>query len=296
MNIAAVVKPQFLFRPQQIFLRLARALYQKRIRLADVNLPWGLTIRINPHEVIGRAIWHHGLYDLAVSEALWRLLDPGAVALDIGANIGYTTRLMARKAGATGKVLAFEPHPELFRALESNVAGFKRRDTISAVTVLNLALSNQPGAGFLASTEQFQTNQGVAQLTDNPAAGADLIVVQKTSLDAILGAADIALMKIDVEGHELQVLQGARNLLQRQGVKHIIYEDLNGNASAVHSLLAGYGYTLYALGWNFWKPVISPMIEGPRIHAAYEAPNYLATIDSPAVLARFQGWGWQVLA
>ena len=59
--------------------------------------------------------------DLAVSEALWRLLDPGALALDVGANIGFMTNLMAWRSGPCGRVLAFEPHPEVFRSLAENV-------------------------------------------------------------------------------------------------------------------------------------------------------------------------------
>ncbi len=295
MNLTALAKPQFLFRPQQIFLRLARELYQQQILRAEVKLPWGLTIEVNPHEVIGRSIWHHGLYDLTVSEALWRLLDPGALALDIGANIGYTTSIMAHKTGPAGKVLAFEPHPALFRALEANVARFKQHETTGAIIAVNLALSDSRGASYLTYTDQFQTNHGIARLTDAPDSAAKLIAVQKHSLDGMLGATNITLMKVDVEGHELQVLQGAKNLLQRQGVKHIIYEDLSGSDSAVHTLLASYGYSLYALGWNFWKPLISPIGAGPKIRAGYEAPNYLATVDAPDVRARFQRRGWQIL-
>src|ERR1051326_7108633 len=78
-------KPEYVFRPRQILRRFA-------IRpkgaddTAEVLLPWGLPFRIRPQEVLGRAIWNTGVYDLAVSEALWRLTRPGETAVDAGAN------------------------------------------------------------------------------------------------------------------------------------------------------------------------------------------------------------------
>ena len=68
---------------------------------------------MNPKETIGRAILRLGVYDLCVSESICRLLDPGESAIDVGANLGYMTSLMAAKAGKCGSVESFEPHPDL---------------------------------------------------------------------------------------------------------------------------------------------------------------------------------------
>src|SRR6202011_457897 len=73
--------------------------------------PWGNKIEIDINETIGNSIYSTRIYDLALSETLWRLIEPGNFVLDIGANIGFTTSLCSYKAGVTGKVWAFEPNP-----------------------------------------------------------------------------------------------------------------------------------------------------------------------------------------
>ena len=74
-------------------------------------MPWGLQMQIRPNDYIGSCIWGRGIYDLGVSEAIWRLLDKDDLAIDVGANIGHMTGIMARRVGPKGAVIAFEPHP-----------------------------------------------------------------------------------------------------------------------------------------------------------------------------------------
>src|SRR5262245_13000344 len=114
-------RPEFFFRPSQAFLRLRRAFGGPPPAQAQVRLPWGETIEVQTGETIGGAIWHYGIFDLVVTESIWRLLDPGETALDIGANIGQMTSLMRLRAGSQGKVIAFEPHPQLFAELKTFV-------------------------------------------------------------------------------------------------------------------------------------------------------------------------------
>ncbi len=91
-------KPEFVFRLRHLVKRLTirRALpHTRRV----IELPWGHKIEALPTEVIGKALWHFGIHDLVVSEALWRLCEAGETVADIGANIGYTASLMAKKIG-----------------------------------------------------------------------------------------------------------------------------------------------------------------------------------------------------
>ena len=69
------------------------SLARRDSRLPTVHLPWGLQLRIDPRESIGSAVWRLGLYDLAVSETLWRLTSPGDLTVDVGANIGHMTSI-----------------------------------------------------------------------------------------------------------------------------------------------------------------------------------------------------------
>ncbi len=61
-------------------------------------------MRVRPAEGVGRSLWRLGVYDLVTCELCWRLLDPGETAVDVGANIGVVTGLLARRAGPAGEV------------------------------------------------------------------------------------------------------------------------------------------------------------------------------------------------
>src|SRR5579872_6967542 len=94
-------KPHYIYRPGQAIIRLGRLLGGAKPAGAweEAVLPWGLPIRYHPAEQIGNSIWRLGLYDLCVSETLWRLLDAGETALDVGANFGHMTSVMAVRVG-----------------------------------------------------------------------------------------------------------------------------------------------------------------------------------------------------
>lgn len=144
----AFTRPEYFFRPRQIFTRLRRSL--SRAPVSDtrlVVLPWGSPIRIRPEEVIGRAIWHQGVYDLNVSECLWRVLEPGEHAVDVGANVGYMTSLMATRVGGRGMVVAIEPHPEIFDELQANATRWMDADNTGEIQLHRCALGESRGVG-----------------------------------------------------------------------------------------------------------------------------------------------------
>src|SRR5580704_36595 len=96
--ISRMNKPEYLYQPHQFVRRLTRAI-RPQPEEVEVLLPWGLRMRVKPCEDHGRSLYHFGLYDLVLSEAIWRLLDRCERAIDIGANIGYVTGLMAARLG-----------------------------------------------------------------------------------------------------------------------------------------------------------------------------------------------------
>ena len=159
--IARINKPEYLYQPHQLLRRLTRALRREPGEV-DVVLPWGLRMRVRPREDRGRPLWHFGIYDLVLSEAIWRLLDCGETAIDVGANIGYVTGLMAARVGPTGSVKAFEPHPRVFTLLASNVERW-RGQPIARATIHEMALSSNDGVGFLQEPENFQRNCGTSR-------------------------------------------------------------------------------------------------------------------------------------
>ena len=112
-------RPEYIWRPRQVFRRFGR-LGKKPGETEEVTLPWGARVLVRPKENVGADIYYYGIFDPIVPEAIWRLLDVGEAALDIGANIGQNTSAMAFRSGPAGSVIAFEPHPVTFGELRRN--------------------------------------------------------------------------------------------------------------------------------------------------------------------------------
>ena len=289
--VAELLKPHYVLRPRQALRRLLQTVRRRRPQLLQVRLPWGLPLRVDAREDIGRAIWRLGVYDLAVSEALWRLVDPGDLALDVGANIGYMTGIMALRSGAAGKVLAFEPHPGLYEDLLHNIALFRRRGGLAPIEALPLALSDAAGEAYLEAGEEFGRNRGVARLTGRDGAA---LRVQAATVDQILAGAAAGLVKIDVEGHERRVLAGARDTLAGDRIRTIVYEAYAAEAPLIEDDLRAFGYTVFGLGRDFFGLRLGQAGRPPEL-PPYDAPSYLATRDPADAVRRCAARGWRVL-
>jgi FkbM family methyltransferase len=253
-----------------------------------------VSILADPTKTLGRSIWTTGIYDLAVSEVLARLIQPGDVVIDGGANIGYMTLLAATTAGPSGKVLSFEPHPKLFSILEQNVARASQAVPMARVVLRNTALGERAGQAELIVPERFAENEGLAYIDRDGAPGARRLTVGMETIDEVLGADSVAMLKLDVEGYELQALEGATRSLAARRIRHIVFEDHQGRGSAAMRLLASVGYRVYSIGWSVKGPKLAPA-EGGRLAKEYEAPSYLATFEPDEVSRRCSRHGWSVL-
>jgi FkbM family methyltransferase len=162
-----------------------------------------------------------------------RVLRPGDVFLDVGANIGTYT-VWAAELGA--EVIALEPSTDACARLEENLAlnGYQAR-------VICAAAGARPG------TARFTTGQGSANRIDPDGATQTQVV----TVDSLIGNRVAAGMKVDVEGFELDVLRGCAHALAEHRILTIQLEWNMASRSAfgtdrqpVADLLAGYGYEL----------------------------------------------------
>jgi FkbM family methyltransferase len=288
--IDQIRKPEYFFRPSLLIARFARAV-DRGYRV--VTPSWKLSLAVDPAEEIGRALVKMGVYDLPVSEAIWRLLDPGDQAIDAGANIGYMTSIMAAKAGPWGRVIAFEPHPHLFSILEENILRW-RKFTIGPVTTHRVALSNRFGRGTLHAPDGFEHNRGLASLNevDNSAD----IPVEVSRLDHyVKNRETVGLLKVDVEGHELQVFQGSDMLLAGRGVRDIVFEEFRDYPTPVTTFLERFGYAVYQLGMTFWGPIMANADARFATKRQWVPRSMLATRHPERARRRLAPRGWQIL-
>ncbi len=287
MSLGGFFKPEYLFRPRSISARLGRRWLDDLPQTLDVPL-LGRPFRIRPRDVIGQQIMTFGLYDLVVTECLLRLTARGDAALDVGANIGFTARIMAHAVGEGGSVTAFEPHPDLFSDLVLNIAGTK-------VCAINSAVSDRPGKAVLRIPAAFAYNRGIATMESVETEGTDEIGITMVTLDQTVGpTAAIGMMKLDVEGHELAVLNAAKRLIAEHRIRNIIFEDHRPVGSPVIEHLRATGYTVRQIRKGFWGPIMVPAGR-PAFVSDWEPPCFLATVEPAATQAALAPRGWRAL-
>lgn len=181
-----------------------------------------------------------------------RLLPAGGCALDLGANFGLYTRLLAETVGPAGTVHAVEPVPETCDVLRSNV----RRLGLAAATVHNVAVSDRAGTVtmFIPRYARGGENLYEARITaDEGPADFRTVEVPARSLDELFGRLDrIDFVKCDVEGHELSVLRGAGGVLREHRPAWLVEvsgdpDDTAGPAAEVVSRMQETGYLPYLI-------------------------------------------------
>jgi FkbM family methyltransferase len=309
MALSDYLRPEYLFRPSQIWQRVQQKLHPQVGDFDQVMLPWGLPLRVRSFDFIGLHIRWFGVFDLCVSEVIWRLLDPGDTAIDVGANLGYITSLMAARTGKTGKVLAIEPHPELYQELLTNLHNWQQMGCTN-VHAENLAMGDHTGTAILRIPADFYYNRGLASLEPSAATPSQnapandrshddrSYTVQLRPLDDLINTltvAQVGVLKVDVEGHELAVLKGAQHLISQHRVRDIVFEDFGQYPTPVTQLLEDQGYRLFYLSKSFWGLCVGAIQNNPLTSTVLpEGPSYLATTDPDRALNRLKHWGWDI--
>ena len=254
--------------------RLTRVVWLRRALVpifARVN-PGEVTIRnhytghpLRLHSFRHKGYWYHGRRREAASMALFaRVIRRGDLVAEVGGHIGYISQYFSQLVGEEGRVVVFEPGP--------NNLPFLRRNTrdLANVEVVELGVGREPGrADFFVEQLTGQNNSFVADfegLTANAhAAGVDSkvesISVELTSLDAHF-VERLSFIKIDVEGFELPVLQGATRILQQD--RPLLMVEIQADREALAELASTNGYEVLGddlapfnwdeqfLGNSFW--------------------------------------------
>lgn len=182
--------------------------------------------------VVSNQVRLYGSYDVQELDILLKLTPEGGTFVDIGANVGAVTVPLAAHVGRAGHVVSFEPMRQIFQYLNGNIAA----NGLSNVQTWQFALSDGKGASIVkvpAPSLMYGQNAGafgvyspVGDPNQQTSAPRDpMEKVQVRTLDSFeLESADV--VKIDVEGHAPQVLEGALDTLQR--LRPVVWFEMGG--------------------------------------------------------------------
>ncbi len=203
-------------------MRFAKWQIGSRLVPGAVVFDWvnGARFLVKPGEAGLTGNIYTGLHEFAEMGFLLHFLRPEDLFVDIGANVGSFTILAAAAIGARG--VAFEPVPGTYRRLVENM---RLNHLDEKVRCINKGVGAEKGA-IAFTSDGDTTNHAIAsgEKCENK------IMVDVTTLDAALENEVPSLMKIDVEGFETPVLNGARDTLKNQAL-HAVIMELNGSGA-----------------------------------------------------------------
>ncbi len=213
-------------------------------------------------EAVSNFLRAYGIWQRPITAFAHQFLEAGDVAVDVGAHIGYFATVFADAVGPDGAVFAFEPDPDNFRLLERN----RSLNGFAQISCRQVAVSDRVTKSML---HKSAANLGGSSLVKSSLHRSE-IPVRTAPLDQLLEreTRPLDLIKIDVEGAELDVLKGMIGLLGRQSVPPaIVMEFSSGQLEAADPGLHFFRDFLSRFGFHV-RPFIfqeAPGVLPPRI-------------------------------
>jgi FkbM family methyltransferase len=185
-----------------------RASLMVELKIPGITPPILMEVYEGRDQIISPILKNGGLWEAPATHLAMASIKPGQRVLDIGAHIGYFTLLYSRLVKEAGHVYAFEPAPENFRLLQTNV----RLNHATNVTLAEVAVADISGHGLLYLAEQ---NLGDHRLS--AVEGRCPVPVEIIMADHLVDKVDspIHFIKLDTQGAEEAILRGMRTLIDR---------------------------------------------------------------------------------
>lgn len=197
---------------------------------------------------VGRSLALYGEYCEGEVDLFRQLVRPGAALVEVGANIGALTVPLARLAGPGGRVLAVEPQRAVYNVLCANLAlnGLLNVDPIRAAAGKSAGRADIAVLGY-----DRKTNFGGLALGKGMEAPSEQVAM--IAIDD-LGLTRLDLLKVDVEGFETEVIEGARATLERLRPALFVENDRRDHSSRLIETIQAAGYRL----WWHLSPLYRP--------------------------------------
>lgn len=174
-----------------------------------------------------------GTYERQLQSQFRRFVADGTTVLDVGANLGFYSLLAARLVGTRGRVISIEPTPPTIARLRNHLS--LNAELAALITTIEAAVGDHEGV----ATISFAHDPASASIhsLDTPSASYNVPLI---TLDALYDAGqivgEVSLVKIDVEGAEMDVLRGAQKLIESQRPTILI----SCHSAALHAAVAGW--------------------------------------------------------
>ena len=201
-----------------------------------------------PHDrFVGRSLDLYGEFSELEGAMFAQLVQPGQMVIEVGANIGAHTLHLARLVGPAGVVIAFEPQQVLFYLLCANLALNEQFH----VRAYRMAVGGDVGLTKVPPID-YRGDQNFGGVSLSQAAAGDSVGL--VTLDSFVSMPSLRLLKIDVEGMECEVLEGARQTITRHRPILYVENDRRQHSARLIGLLQELEYTLY---WHL-PPMFRP--------------------------------------
>ena len=227
-----------------------RALLQPHVS----TLHHDIRMELDPEEWLQIELRASGRLEPRTTALFERILRPGDTCVDVGSHVCYLSLLAARLVGASGRIFAIDPQPYNCAKILTNA----ELNGFTSITVIAAAVAEADGFTSLKN----QSRQDKARLTlAGPGVndGAPTFVVPKITLRWLLETYDLRpvnLLKIDVEGLELEVLKGAGDAIR--AIENIVFEVLPGEDAdktrAIERMLRDFDFQLFDVDGASWRP------------------------------------------
>ena len=216
----------------------------------DLPLPkmlWGKTIWTHSR------LWNHVKWDESVLQWITEYLKPGDVFFDVGSHQGWLSMAAAGRVGRAGKVVAFEPSPELVKYLRFH----KRMNRLVQMEIVSKAVTkdNAPATPFILVGNGDDVMNSLVEIEDVKTGprGRATITVEAITLDSYSEQSGLVpkMIKIDTEGSEIWVCEGAKRLLAQSRPTLVIathpeWLPDGQKIEDLFSMLSTYGYRIVA--------------------------------------------------
>jgi len=236
-------------RPMELAIAIKSLVGAKRTwQISD-----SLMFNIDPCSAFGLRLLTFGIYEEQMVDSINKLLKPGDVFIDLGGNEGYFSIIAARRVGVSGRVFCIEPQERLWPTIIKNA----NANSISNVTLIPIGISDIPGQTTI--TLYPSLNTGASSIVSS--FRTKFYPKQKISLNTLDSLIqnyeidEVALIKIDIEGYEVNALRSCCRALKNHVIKKLLIEihpeqlkKLGQTEDDLFKLMLGYGYNYNRYG------------------------------------------------